>query len=280
MAIARKSLPARAAGLITLDVLLSVVQDATAAPVQRRKAASEAALHFLPKNPARGWPGAVADEFGFVISPTMAGEYRDSELQLRHLSEGLGSNFPATQRRTAKLRARKEMILQRLECPCPAHYGNEQWLKDVVRARELVQRRQSKIVLTEEENAEEAHRIARSDSLLAGPAEAAKKRLYDLQQKARVYRNCGGPRLTGKEQVDLQLLRLLYSSSPLFSYDPDKDLQYHPLRDEPFAENGNLYPPKSRLRPVPSSSEDEDFVEFGDVPRYVTSNPNYPETSD
>src|SRR5271157_3872085 len=77
MAVARKSLPARAsrstkalaartdarpstAGLVTLDLLFSIIRDATTAPAQRRKAASEAALHFLPKNPARGWPGAVA----------------------------------------------------------------------------------------------------------------------------------------------------------------------------------------------------------------------------
>ena len=75
IAVARTSLPARAAGPVTLDVLLSVIQDATTAPAQRRKAASEVALHFLPKNPARGWPGAVADEFGFVISPKMATEH-------------------------------------------------------------------------------------------------------------------------------------------------------------------------------------------------------------
>ena len=224
IAVARTSLPARATGLVTLDVLLSVVQDATTAPAQRRKAASEVALHFLPKNPARGWPGAVADEFGFVISPKMAREYRDSKLQLRHLSDSPGSNVHATQKKADKLRARIEMILQRLECPCPARYGIKQWLKDRERARELAQRRQSKIVLSEEENAEEAHLVARSDSLLAGPGEAAKERLQDLQQKARLSKSGGGPRLTPKERVDLRLLRLFYPSSPLFSYDPDKDL--------------------------------------------------------
>ena len=206
----------------------------------------------------------------------MAREYRDSRLQLQHLSGSPGSNVPATEKRADKLRARIKMILQRLDCPCPSHYSIEQWLKDRERVLELAQRRQSTILLTEEENAEEAHRIARFDSLRAGPEQAAKRRLQDLQQKARLFRNCGGPRLTGKERVDLRLLRLLYSPSPSSSYDPDN----HPLRNEPFAENGNLYPPNSRLRPVPSSPEDKDFVEFGDVPPYVTGNPNYPETPD
>src|SRR5271170_4894731 len=34
-----------------LDILLSVAQDAAATPVERRKAASETAEYFLPKNP-------------------------------------------------------------------------------------------------------------------------------------------------------------------------------------------------------------------------------------
>ena len=75
------------------------------------------------------------------------------------------------------------MIQQRLECPCPARYGTKQRLKDRERVRELTQRRQSKIVLTEEQNAEEAHLMARSDSLRAGPEEAAKTCLHDLKRK-------------------------------------------------------------------------------------------------
>jgi hypothetical protein len=295
IAVARKSLPARAsrstkaiaartdaqpntAGLVTLDVLFSIIQDATTAPAQRRKAASEAALHFLPKNPARGWPGAVADEFGFVISPKMATEHRDSKLQLQNLSDGGGSKIPATQKKADKLRARIKMIQQRLECPCPSLYGiKKQWLYDGERVRELAQKRQSKIVLSEEENAEEAHRMARSDSLRAGPEEAANTRLHDLKRKARASKGRYGPRLTRRERVELRLLRLLYSpsESPL-NYNPDDDPYYHPLRDEQFAENGNLYPPKSRLRPAPSSP-DADFVEFAECPRYVYSNPNIPD---
>jgi hypothetical protein len=295
-AVARKSLPARAsrstkaiaartdaqtstAGLVTLDLLFSVVQDATTAPAQRRKAASEAALHFLPKNSARGWPGAVADAFGFVISPKMATEYRDSKLQLQNLSGSAGSTIPAMQKKADKLRARIKMIQQRLECPCPSLYGiKKQWLYDRERVRELAQKRQSKIVLSEEEDADEAHRMARSDSLQAGPGDAAKKRLDDLKQKARAFKGGYGPRLTRSERVDLRLLRLLYSpSESSLNYNPDDDPHYHPLRDEPVAENGNLYPPHSRLRPAPSSPEDADSIEFVDVPRYFTSNPNFPE---
>ncbi len=266
--------PVHSADLVSLDVLISIVQDATAAPAQRRKAASEAALHFLPKNPARGWPGAVVDECGFVISPKMASEYRDSRLQLQYLS---GSPV-AMAKKTNRLQARIKMILQRLECPGPDGYSMEQWQNDRNRVRQLAEKRQSKLALTEKENAEEARRMARSDSLSAGPAEAAKARLYDLKEKARRGKNDRQRRLTRKERADLRLLRLLYSPSKSpFRYDPDDDSSYHPLRDEPLAENGNLYPPDSRLRPAPGSPEDVDFEEPVDHPRYVYSNPDYPE---
>jgi hypothetical protein len=294
IAVARKSLPARAsrstgaprtgarpntAGLVTLDLLFSIIQDATTAPAQRRKAAAEAALHFLPKNPARGWPGAVADEVGFVISPKMATEYRDSLLALQNLSDGGGARILSTKKKADKLRARIKMIQQRLQCPCPSRYSIEkQWLNDRQRVRDLAQKRQSKIVLNAEEDADEAHRMARSDSLQAGSEEAAKLRLDDLKQKARAFKGRHGPRLTRREWVELRLLRLLYSpSESAFEYKPDDDPHYHPLRDEPVAENGNLYPPNSRLRPAPNDPEDADFVELVEVPRYEYSNPNIPE---
>jgi hypothetical protein len=296
IAVARNTPPARAsrsskalaagtnarpgtAGLVTLDVLFSIVQDATTAPAQRRKAASEAALHFLPKTAARGWPGAVADEYGFVISAKMAIEYRDSVLQLQHLLDSARSNIPATKKTTDKLRARIKMIEQRLECPCPSLYDiKRHWQRDRERVRELAEKRQAKIALSEEESAEEAHRMARSRSLVAGADQAARRRLNDLREKARASKRAYGPRLTRRERVDLRLLRLLYSpAESAFTYKPDEDPHYHPLRDEPFAENGNLYPPDSRLRPAPSGAADEDFVEFVDCPPYVTGNPNDPD---
>ncbi len=76
------------------------------------------------------------------------------------------------------------MIQQMLECPCPSLYGiKKQWLYDRERVRELAEKRRSKIVWSEEEDADEAHRMARSDSLQAGPEDAAQKRLDDLKQK-------------------------------------------------------------------------------------------------
>ena len=209
----------------------------------------------------------------------MATEYRDSILQLQTLSDGGGSTIPAMQKKADKLRARIKMIQQRLECPCPSLYGiKKQWLYDRQRVRDLAQKRQAKIVLSDEENAGQAHLMARSDSLHAGPEEAAKKRLDDLKQRARAFKGRYGPRLTRRERVELRLLRLLYSPSESSNaYKPDDEPHYHPLRDAPFAANGNLYPPNSRLRPAPDSPEDADFIELVEVPRYEYSNPNIPE---
>ena len=89
--------------LATLDGLFSIAQDTTVATDQRRKAASEAAQHFLPKKPGirRWWVNAPADEYGFAITPQIAAEYRDSKLELRRLANS-GSNSPAISRKTGK----------------------------------------------------------------------------------------------------------------------------------------------------------------------------------
>ena len=56
---------------------------------------------------------------------------------------------------------------------------------------ESAKKRESKVVLTEEDDAEEARRMARADSFGAGPEVAAKKRLYELKDKERIFRSRG-----------------------------------------------------------------------------------------
>jgi hypothetical protein len=269
--------PAKATAPVTLDVLFDIVQDVAASLSLRRRAASEAALHFLPKNPARGWPGAITDDCGFVISPKMAKEYRDSKLRLRELLENPGSQHTAIAKKRDMLRARIKTILERLESPSPDRYSIMQCLDDRKWLLESAKKRESKVVLTEEDDVEEARRMARTDSLEAGPEVAAKKRFYELKDKERLFR-IRGDRLTRKELTDLRLLRLLYPpTQSSLSFGPDDDLgyHYHPFRDEPVAEDGNLYPAKSRLRPTPGSPSDEEIDEIVSIPRYIKGNPNY-----
>ncbi len=67
-------------------------------------------------------------------------------------------------------------------------------------------------------------------------------------------------------------LRLLYPPHSPHRYNPDDDTFYQPLRDEPVAADGNLYPPNSKLRPELPNDEDL-FVE---VPRDVYYDPAVP----
>ena len=96
--------------------------------------------------------------------------------------------------------------------------------------------------------------------------------LLILRDKARIFKNAFGSHLTWKERVDLRFLRLLYSQEKPYSSGPGDDSHYHPLRDQPFAADGNLYPPNSKLRPVLPNDEDL-FVE---VPRDVYYDPAVP----
>jgi hypothetical protein len=55
---------------------------------------------LLPATPTGdpSWSRAVADEYGFVISPKIASEYRDAKLLLQKLEDGNGSIRPGNVR--------------------------------------------------------------------------------------------------------------------------------------------------------------------------------------
>ena len=72
---------------------------------------------------------------------------------------------------------------------------------------------------------------------------------------------------------DLQLLRVLYGPPSAFAADPEQAPDY-PLRDAKPANDGNLYPYNSKLRPPPLWI-DEDGVEIADQPKIVYSDPHY-----
>ncbi len=165
-----------------------------------------------------------------------------------------------------------QAILHRLRCPCPSLYGMDQRLADGNRLAYFWRKREAKITLSEKHEAEEAHRIARADSFDHGPERAARQRLAILRDKARVFKNRSGPGLTRKERADLRFLRLLYPQHSPYPFNPDNDTSYQPLRDEPVAADGNLYPPNSKLRPELPNDEDL-FVE---VPRDVYYDPAVP----
>jgi hypothetical protein len=198
----------------TLDVLLSVAQDATAMPAERRKAASGAAEYFLPKkrNKKKSRRGkSRPDEYGFSVDPRVAKELRDSKLQLASLTIGKRMRPYTFAQKARKLQARIKEIRQSLQCPCPSKYELKHLQGDKERLEILAGRRATGTVFTAEEDAEEAHRMARYDSFLEGPEIAARRRLADLREGKRAADRGYGPPLTPAQEAALRLLALLYS---------------------------------------------------------------------
>ena len=130
---------------------------------------------------------------------------------------------------------------------CPSRYGMDQLVEDGHRLVYFSHQRDNKIILSDKENAEEAHRRARMDCFNAGPESAARHRLAIFKDKKRRFGNSTGSCLTWKEQVDLRLLELLYPQRKPYISGPDDELYYHPFRIEPLAADGNLYPRNSEL---------------------------------
>jgi hypothetical protein len=261
--------PSHTTKLASLDVLWSITQDTTVPPIRRHKAAAAAAQHFLPKKPGpkRWWENAPVDEYGFAITPQIAAEYRDIKAKLLDALKS-GENNPVA----VKLRRRVDAILQRLPCPCPSLYGIKQLDADLERLVVFARQRKAKVPLSASEDAEEAHCKARVDSLGAGPECAARWRLNALTDKERIFRKGFGPRLTWREQVDLRFLRLLYPTEKPPRLYLGNAFDYEPLRDEPLAADGNLYPAGSKLAPL----KDGEIEEFIDIPPFVYGHPGYP----
>lgn len=198
----------------TLDLLLSVAQDAAATPSERHKAASELAQHFLPKTPGRNRSRRskfLPDERGFVVDPDLARELRDSKLKLACLPLAEKLTPYAVALRASKLQARIREIQQSLQCPCPSRYRTTDVKRDGERLASFSLRRASRSMLTLDEDTEEAVRTARYDSFWEGPEVAARQRLADLCAKKRAADNQGPP-LTHAQAASFRLLTLLYSN--------------------------------------------------------------------
>ena len=252
-----------------LDALFGVVQDATADPTTRRKAALKIAEFLLPKAGRKA--KVIPDEYGFSINRNLASAYRDIQLELRALVNGPTRKIPAIAEKIKKLEARSDAIRRRLQVPCPTKYGNKEAGKDYVRLMEFTSLRADETALTETQKAEEAHLKARFDVFCASPESIARRRreaLEDAERLCKRSRRTGeyAPPLSRKEH-DLKLLRWLYPKRPpnLSQFDGEEGLAFyrdHPFVDELRAPDGNFYPRHSKLRPA----GDDLLVKTGDGP--------------
>ena len=245
------------------EPLLGIVQDDTADPRVRSKAARKIAEFLLPKTGRK--EKALADEYGFRIKPSLASRYRDIELEVRALMNDWKSRLvPVTAEKLKKLQARSAAIRARVEAPCPTRYGNEAAAKDYARVLGFYRLRNNKIALTEAQSAEEALAKMRLDVFANDPEAVGRRRRRELEnaerryKESQVFREFNAPPLSCKEKNELNILRWLYPkpSSDRSEIDDDEDedefclYSDHPFYYERPAADGNLYPRDSKPRPA------------------------------
>jgi hypothetical protein len=182
-----------------LDGLFGVVQDATADPKVRRKAA----LKIAAGTKAKGIP----DEYGFLINPNLVSAYREMQRELGALVNRPSRKIPAVAEKIKKLEARTGALRGRFQVPCPTKYGTREAAKDLDRLMEFASLREDGTALTEGQKAEEAHLRARLVVLSASsgvnrapPARGAAGRGTAIQTESVVsisvatYPTCSTPR--------------------------------------------------------------------------------------
>jgi hypothetical protein len=178
------------------------------------------------------------------------------------------------------LQARLDAILQRLQCPppkdaggtirqlpqgpTPKGYGDEEFSEDWIQLDSFTRKREAGIALSTEEDAEEAHRMARFDCYREGPEQTARRRRRHLEDADNLFRKNRFLKvgrttpLSRKERNDLWLLRWLYPplhSKSHHSAEAEAETEANIANDRPFgdkkpAADGNFYPHDSKLRPA------------------------------
>jgi hypothetical protein len=240
-----------------VDSFLGIVQDVAAAPEARRTAALKIAQTLLPKIAKK--TKVHPDEYGFRINPNLARLYRDTVGEARSIARKQSRRIPANAEKLKKLQALADALLRRVELPCPTIYGEKQKAKDCARLIQLLELRGEKEGLSKEEDAEEAHLRVRVEAFYAGPQRAPRERCQALEdaedrfKKSRLFGGAYAPPLSHRARRELKLLRWLYPkpTPPLLSTGDDEFSNvycFHPFYELP-AEDGNLYPEDSKLRP-------------------------------
>jgi hypothetical protein len=168
--------------------------------------------------------------------------------------------------KVSKLQTRIKEIQESLQCPCPSKYQLKRYNRvdgldtvidgEIVRDKDrltiLRKLRVDKMIFTPEE----ALRTARYDSFIGGPENAAQSRLPELREKKRAADKGYSPPFTPAQDAAFRLLTLLYPPPPRPEPD-ERTLAEHPFRD------------------LPVVKDEEDFIEFVEVPRFINGNPNY-----
>jgi len=263
---------------------MGIVCDTAEAPQVRRKAALEVAKVLLPEKPVVKRWGAPPDEFGFAINPLIAKEYRDIDLELAKLDRENIRDVPGNARRIKKLKARQQVIRDRMQCPTPALYDRPEIIKDGSLLLDYKRKRLEGLAFTPEEDAEEAHVKARYDSYCeANPQGMAGRVRNEIRDALRMYRRMPVPKnkVSLKERALLRMLQFLYPKGENLAVLPrqQREARYAERAEDlerfwwdselanakPHSMNGNFYAADSKLRP-PEPDTNGQFDWLGAAP--------------
>jgi hypothetical protein len=211
------------AALTPVDFLLSVMADPGAKTRQRIKAARVAALY--KHTPAQPDEMEVDDKFGFKVDPAVARAIRDDKGRLELLWR-LGAAAPeGTEEEMAVLKARIAERSSGLEC-APG-YTRADVYEDRTRLDEFDRKRKSRIRLTKEEDAEQAHLLARAIAYQNGPESRGRSRLEALNDRVLC-----GEELSAAEQSELDELLERYPGPLAVSMDATIEMFRRKMADK------------------------------------------------
>jgi hypothetical protein len=212
------------AALTPVDFLLGVMADPGAKTRQRIKAARVAASYLHEHAHPDDLPVVIKDPYGFECDPAVARAIRDDwweeyrayqEKIAQDQARGIALDFKPTPKGLV-LRARIAGRVKTLGIP--AGYGGGDCLTDRNRLHSLFCKRISPPpynVLTEEEDAEEAHLMARVEVFEASPEGRTLSRIRDLRM-----RSFSAKGLTAAEQNELDEWRSRHPARPPDPSDP------------------------------------------------------------
>ena len=191
---------------------------------------------------------------GFAINPAIASQYRDIKLRLEALGKNRSKTTPIVRVEIRRLVARKNGILERIECPCTTIYEVKQFVADQIRLNRFSNMRIRVEALTKEEEAEEAQRLIRVDVYERSPERTARRhrqRLESLRGEEIGSRADAKPFvMSGKDKTSLELLRWLYPDSVAPRAEDGQRWYDEFMATESAFENavpdpkdGNYYPP-------------------------------------
>jgi hypothetical protein len=127
-----------------LEFLLGVMRDPDTPTNLRFRIASLLVPYLHPRHTADGAPKIVVDDpTGFTVDPASAIELRDAKRRYDVLNRTSFTEPEQYKREAPGVSARIYQIEEKLECPCPSLYGENELNRDEERLEELSRVRQS-----------------------------------------------------------------------------------------------------------------------------------------